>query len=132
MLSAAIRSARADLLSAVRAEVGAVDEGHGEKGGYVQVADLAMRVAGVFGMCHAGRIELPLTGWQLDPAFIPFDDDRVYGIYHVDELAARRPVWVVPLVLPAGWSFYCDGNTLIDVLAPDRTVVPIGRTVCAR
>jgi hypothetical protein len=93
---------------------------------YVRVADGAMEVDGVLGRWYAGLEALPITGWQIDAAAQPGGG---YGMYSVDELMAVRPVWVVPLILGQGWSFHCDGDTLVDVLTPDGQLVSIGASV---
>ena len=82
---------------------------------YVRVSDDAMHGTSVVGLRQPDP-EVPFTGWQLVTAGI--SDETEFGQYAVRELAQSRLAWIVPLVLPTGWSFRCVGHTLVEALSP--------------
>ena len=99
-----------DMLRAVGAEGEAVAAGQ-----YVRVSRDAMHGTSVVGLRQPDP-EAPFTGWQLVTAGI--SDETEFGQYAVRELAQSRLAWIVPLVLPTGWSFRSVGHTLVEALSP--------------
>ncbi len=82
---------------------------------YVRVARDAMDSTSVVGH-RLPELEAPFTGWQIVSAGTP--DEAEFGQYAVRELARSHLVWIVPMVLPTGWSFRCVGHTLVEALSP--------------
>jgi hypothetical protein len=82
---------------------------------YVRVSREAMHSTSVVGH-RQPEPEAPFTGWQMVSAGTA--DDTEFGQYAVRELARSRLVWIVPMVLPTGWSFRCVGHTLVEALSP--------------
>lgn len=99
-----------DMLRAVGAEGEAVAADQ-----YVRVSRDAMHGTSVVGLRQPDP-EAPFTGWQLVTAGI--SDETEFGQYAVRELAQSRLAWIVPLVLPTGWSFRSVGHTLVEALSP--------------
>lgn len=85
-------------------------------GQYIRVSQDGMDSVTVVGFRHQ-EDEPIFSGWQLvSPGSIA--QNEVFGLYTARELAAHRLVWIVALVLAAGWSFRCVGNTLVDAVSP--------------
>jgi hypothetical protein len=82
---------------------------------YVRVSRDAMHGTSVVGL-RQPESEAPFTGWQMVSAGTL--EETQFGQYAVRELAHSRLVWIVPLVLPTGWSFRCVGHTLVEAQSP--------------
>lgn len=129
MIAHDIEEARRVLLERVRALVPTVEPAAVRGDYYVRVAAAALTADQAHGTWRANLVDLPITGWQIDPAPPELAAADSYGIYQVDELRRQRALFVVPLVLPDRWSFYCDHQTLVEVMSPVGEVVPVGLRV---
>lgn len=104
-----------------------VNEDHVAASQYLEVSQEAMRSVSVVGYRREDQEE-PFTGWQIVATTGAAAEDS-WGMYSVRELAAHRLVWIVPLVLPVGWSFRCVGNTLVDCVSPARQTHPLNISI---
>lgn len=83
---------------------------------YARVSREALQSTSVVGYRHT-EAEAAFCGWQIVSAGSPIDQ-QTFGQYAIHELAAQRRAWIAAMVLPAGWSFRCVGNTVVDCVSP--------------